>query len=64
MVIVHELVSGLVKAENRARNARDLDGFLGAVFGHTGSVGPGAIAGPFRMGGLGALYFGKTETAV
>ena len=53
-----------MKAENRARNARDLDGFLEAVFGHTGSVRPGMIAGPFRMGSVRALYFGKTETAV
>lgn len=64
VVIVHEFVSGLAKAEYRARNACDLDGFLEAVFGHTGSIGPGTIAGPFRMGSLRALYFGKTETVV
>ena len=62
VVIVHELVSGLAKPEYRARNARDLDGFLEAVFGHTGAVRPGMIAGPFRMDGVRALYFGKTET--
>ena len=54
----------LTRAEYRARNPHDLDGFLETVFGHTGSVGPGTIAGPFRIDGLGALYFGKTETAI
>ena len=28
-----------------------LDYFLETVFGHTGSVRPGTIAGPFQMGG-------------
>ena len=64
VVIVQEFVSRLTKAENRARNARDLDYFLETVFGHTGSVGPGTIAGAFRMGSLGALYWGKTETNI
>ena len=64
VVIVHEFVSALTKAEYRARNARDLDAFLETVFGHTGSIGPGTTAGPFRISGLGALYFGKTETVI
>ena len=64
VVIVHEFVSALTKAEYRARNARDLDGFLGIVFDHTGSVGPGTITEPFRIDGLGALYFGKTGTVI
>ncbi len=64
VVIVHEFVSALTRAEYRARTGRDLDGFLEIVFGHTGSVGPGTIAGPFRIDGRGALYFGKTETVV
>ena len=62
VVIVH--ASALTKAEYRARNARDLDGFLKTVFGHTRSIGLGTIAGPFRIGSLGALYFGKTETVI
>ena len=64
VVIVHDFVSGLAKAEKRVRNARDLDGFLEAVFGHTGFIRPGTIAGPFQIDGLRTLYFGKTETAV
>lgn len=64
VVIVHELVSDLVNAGCRARNARDLDRFLEAAFGHPDPLRPGTVAGPFRMGGLRALHFGKTETAV
>ena len=64
VVIVHEFVSSLTKARYRARNTRDLGRFLESAFGHTGSVGPGTIAGPFRIDGLGALYFGKTETVI
>ena len=64
LVIVHEIVSELAKAENRARSARDLDRFLEALFEHTGSMRAGTIAGPFRMGSLGALHFGKTETVL
>ncbi len=64
VVIIHEFASALTKAEYRARNARDLDGFLKTVFGHTRSIRPGTIAGPFRIGGLEALYFGKTETVI
>ena len=64
VVIVHEFVSALTNAKYHARNGRDLDGFLEIVFGHTGSVGPGTIAGPFRIDGLGALYFGKTKTVI
>ena len=64
VVIVHELVSALTKPRYRARNSLDLDSFLGGVFGHASSVQPGTIAGPFRMGSLRALYFGKTETVV
>ena len=64
VVIVQEFVSRRTKPENRARNARDLDYFLETVFGHTGSVRPGTIAGPFRMSSLGALYWGKTETNI
>ena len=64
VVIVHEFVSALAKAACRTRNARDLSGFLETVFGHPGSIGPGMIAGPFRIDGLGALYFGKTETVI
>ena len=61
IVIVHEFVSALTKAEYRARNARDLDVFLETVFGHTDPIRHGMIAGPFRIGELGALYLGKTE---
>ena len=64
VVIVHEFVSALTKAKYRARNACDLDGFLEIVFGHTGSIGPGTMAGSFRIDGLGALYLGKTETVI
>ncbi len=64
IVIVQEFVSSFTTAERRAVNARDLEAFLVTVFGHTGSIGPGTIAGPFRMGGIGALYFGKTETVI
>lgn len=64
VVIVHEFVSALSKARYRARNARDLDAFLKAVFSHTGSIRPGTIAGLFRMGSLRTLYFGKTETVL
>ena len=62
IVIVHEFVSALTKAEYRARNARDLEVFLETVFGHTDPIGHGMIAEPLRIGGLGALYLGKTET--
>ena len=41
-----------------------LDYFLETVFGHTGSVRPGTIAGPYQMGSLGALHSGKTETTI
>ena len=64
VVIVHEFVSALTKADYRARNARDLGRFLETVFGYTGSIGPGVIAVPFRIDGLDALYFGKTETVI
>ena len=64
VVIVHEFVSALTKAEYRARNARDLRSFLEIAFGRTGAIGPGMIGGPFRIDGLGALYFGKTETVI
>ena len=64
VVLVHYFVSSLTRPDHRARNARDLAGFLEAIFGHTSSIGPGTIAGPFEIDGLGALYFGKTETVI
>ena len=64
VVIVHEFVSDLAKAGRRARNAHDLQGFLEVAFDHAGSVRPGMIVGPFRMGVVRALHFGKAETVV
>ena len=64
VVIVQELISCLTSDKYRARNARDLEHFLRTVFGHGGAVGHGAIAGPFQIGSVGRLYFGKTETVI
>ena len=48
MVIVHELVSGRVKAENRARNARVQGGFYGPNHAEaTGVFEQAGIAGAF-----------------
>ena len=64
VVIVQEFVSDLVHAGYRARNARDLNGFLEAAFSHSDPLRPGTVAGPFRMGNLRTLHFGKTESVI
>ena len=62
VVIVHELVTFLTRPEHRDRNASDLEVFLRTVFGNTGSISPGATAGPFRNDRHCRLYFGKAQT--
>ena len=64
IVIIQEFVSSVTTAKHRARNAHDLEGFLRTVFGHTGPVRNGTIAGPFRIESVGRLYFGKTKTVI
>ena len=64
VVIVHEFVPDMVSAKCHARNARDLDGFLEAAFCHSYPLRPGTVAGPFQIGRLRALHFGKTESVV
>ena len=64
IVIIQEFLSSLTTAKHRARNARDLEGFLRTVFGHTGSFRHCAFAGPFRTETVGRLIFGKTTTVI
>ncbi len=64
MMIVQEFVPRAATAGKRSPNARDLDRFLGTVFGHSGSLGPGMVAGPFRMEGIRELHFGRTAAVM
>lgn len=64
VVIIQEFVSSLTSAKYRARNARDLEDFLRAAFGHAGSLANGPSAGPFQIDRHRRLYFGKTVTVV
>ncbi len=62
MAIVHEFMTPLVREEHRDRNASDLDDFLRIVLGSTNSLGSGMVMGPFQIGGINRLYFGKAAT--
>ena len=64
VIIVQEFVTPITNAENRARNARDLEEFLRTVLGHAGGIGPDTIAGPFAGDGLCRLHVAKAQTVL
>lgn len=64
IVVVHEFVTPLTTPEKRARNSRDLDLFLGEVFGHRNSLRPGTVIGPLETSRKPMLYFAKAQRFV
>ena len=64
LLVVHEFVTSLTRADLRERNAADLDGFLSVALRSDAHLGDGEIAGPFlNQGGL-SLFVGKARTLV
>ena len=64
VLLVHEFVTPLTTAENRERNATDLQRFLDIALEHPVRIAPGHVVGPVLVDAAPTLYVGKARTVV